>query len=460
MAISSLTIQGFRGFGRPGLLNLAIPTGEPGSGLTVLVGPNSGGKSTIIESFRVIANRNPQSFTEGRRNKFAGDKVSFTVALDAENEYVLRTVDAGGSETQWVDDNQPDLPRIYVLPSRRYFNPYFAKGDQERAAYTDQQVLTATRGEPISNFYTRLFTILKDRAEFDRVLGHVMSPVPEWTIDQAESGQYYLKFMTGDLFHNSDGLGEGLVSLFFIIDALYDSGDGEVIVIDEPELSIHPIYQERVAELLHQYAATRQIIYATHSAHFVSFDFIAAGAKVARIHKEGGTCRISHLTDATANKLRGYLENLYNPHILGLDARKAFFLDEGVVLVEGQEDVLYIRKVLDQLDSQIDGSFYGWGVGGASNMGTIAMMLKDLGFRRVVGILDSNMLELRKQLEADFPKFRFFCIAASDIRSKPARDAQEEIHGLLDGAGMIRPEYSKQTLELVIAVNKYLTQKP
>ncbi len=72
MSIASITVQGFRGFGRPGLLHLGQPNGSPGSGLTVLVGPNSGGKSTIIEAFHIIGNLNPQSFTEGRRNKLAG----------------------------------------------------------------------------------------------------------------------------------------------------------------------------------------------------------------------------------------------------------------------------------------------------------------------------------------------------------------------------------------------------
>ena len=72
MTISTLTIHGFRGFAEPGKLVLAQPTGRAGSGLTILVGPNSGGKSTVIESMRVIAHTSPQGFTEGRRNVRTG----------------------------------------------------------------------------------------------------------------------------------------------------------------------------------------------------------------------------------------------------------------------------------------------------------------------------------------------------------------------------------------------------
>ena len=76
MSLAKLTISGFRGFAEPEELQLAQPTAEPGSGLTILVGPNGGGKSTVVESLRVLGHLSAQSFTEGRRNKQAGDRVS------------------------------------------------------------------------------------------------------------------------------------------------------------------------------------------------------------------------------------------------------------------------------------------------------------------------------------------------------------------------------------------------
>ena len=349
------------------------------------------------------------------------------------------------------------MPQIYVLPSRRYFNPYFGKSAQGRDRYTRQHELPATRGEQVAGFSARLFNILNNRAAFDEILGRIIHPVPQWTIDRADGGNYYLKFSERDAYHSSDGVGEGLVSLFFIVDALYDSAPGEVIVIDEPELSIHPVHQERVAKLLDEYASDRQIVYATHSAHFVSFESVAAGAVVARAHKEQGVSRISQLSSDTVAGLRGYINNLNNPHILGLDARKVFFLEDRVVLVEGQEDVVFFRRVLEELGEEVRGSFYGWGVGGASNMRTIAQMLSDLGFRIVAGVLDNNVEEIRNQLELTFPDYRFVSIPAADIRTKASREAQPEVVGLLDSNGRMRPEYSQQTRELIANVNGYLT---
>ena len=54
MSVKSLTIKGLRGFSKPEKLRLAEPTGKVGSGLTILVGPNNGGKSTIIEAFGAV----------------------------------------------------------------------------------------------------------------------------------------------------------------------------------------------------------------------------------------------------------------------------------------------------------------------------------------------------------------------------------------------------------------------
>jgi hypothetical protein len=68
-----------------------------------------------------------------------------------------------------------------------------------------------------------------NREGFNKILEQIINPVPEWYIDQSDTGQYYLKFRTGNEFHTSDGMGEGLVSLFFIVDALYDSNPGNIV---------------------------------------------------------------------------------------------------------------------------------------------------------------------------------------------------------------------------------------
>ncbi|MCD8209931.1 MAG: AAA family ATPase, partial [Prevotella sp.] len=72
--IEEISCCGYRGFAQKQVLKLAIPDNEKrGSGLTVLIGPNGGGKSTIVECFSKI-NQKKASFSEGKRNKLAGDE--------------------------------------------------------------------------------------------------------------------------------------------------------------------------------------------------------------------------------------------------------------------------------------------------------------------------------------------------------------------------------------------------
>lgn len=447
-----LEITGLRGFSETGSLNLAQPNGQPGSGLTILVGPNNGGKSTVIEALRALAQDTPTSFTEGKRNKMAGDSVNLRLIF-GERTRAMGTVASGGSETRWVSDNSG--PQILTLPSRRYFGPYFGRGSFPRQQYIQQIGSLTERGQPI-NFSGRLFKILDDRQRFNAVLEKVLFPVPNWTIDQSDQGQYYLKFQTGNQFHNSDGLGEGIVSLFFIIDALYDSSAGALIALDEPELSLHPMLQRRLARLLAEFAKDRQVVYATHSPYFVNFEDVTNGGHVARVAKLQSGSRIFELKRSTAEKLSRFLADRNNPHVLGLDAREAFFLEDGIILVEGQEDVLMYPKILQQMNVTVQAEFFGWGVGGADNMKVIAALFKDLGFSKLIGLLDGNRNGLMESLRHDFPTYQFLQIPADDVRTKNAVGPKSEVKGLLDENGTLREEFRAPLSTLFGQANQYL----
>jgi hypothetical protein len=164
------------------------------------------------------------------------------------------------------------------------------------------------------------------------------------------------------------------------------------------------------------------------------------------------------LTEDTVKRLRGFLENVNNPHVLGINACEVFFLDDRVVLVEGQEDVVFLERVQRSLNARIDGNLFGWGVGGAENMEAIASVLHELGFSKVVGQLDGNRSDLATQLSLRFPAFHFFAIAADDIRTKEASGAKASVRGLLDDQNAeVRPEYVQDTLEKIAAANAYLS---
>ena len=459
MALKKLEVKGLRGFADLQNLMFAIPNGTLGSGLTIMVGPTNGGKSTVVEALNAltISYRQPQSFTEGRRNKPAGDRI-WIQAEDTNGEVAaLQTVTSGGSETEWSPSPFTLSQKMFILPSRRYFNPYFSKSTVTRESYMSQYGVSVTRGTSLNQFAYRLFNVQENRATFDAVLGKVLRPVPNCTIDQSDPGQYYLKLETRGQFHSSEGMGEGLVSLLFIIDALYDSNSGDVIVIDEPELSLHPTLQRRLAALLTEYAADRQIVIATHSPYFADFHAMLNGARLSRIYQRNASSVISSASESTMQDLAGFLRDRNNPHVLGLDAREAFFLEDGVILVEGQEDVILYKQVASQIGIDIEGDYYGWGVGGAEKMRTIATLLNELGFERVVGLLDGNRSSLVPTLQMAFPEYHFAAIPADDIRTKRAVPERAEIRGILDEPGNVRPEFEEQMRAILTELNRALT---
>ena len=468
MPIIEMTIEGYRGFATDQQVRFAQPTGAVGSGLTALVGPNNGGKSTVIEALHALTAQGAVSFSEGKRNKAAGDQVKI-IAKTHDGEHSVRTAPQGGSETVRSPEQSP-LPRCCVLPSRRFFSPYFGQGEWSRDTYVHGRQVPSSRSEAISGFNYRLFKALRQRDAFNQVLTRVVDPPPKWTIEQSDHGDYYIKVDEHGQYHNSDGLGEGIISLLFIVDALYDSDAGDIVVIDEPELSLHPVYQRRLGELLADYARDRQIIYATHSPYFVNFEHILAGATIARIHKRGGSSVVSHLAPTTAARCAGLLEDTHNPHVLGLDARETFFQEDGVIVVEGQEDAVYYPKVLDQLvqggDLSDDSRAYlrerifGWGAGGATKVETVSTILHDLGFERVAGMLDNDQQETAQSLRSNFPDYDFHCIPADDVRTKKRDSDARETIGLLNDEQLLRSEFREEVLTIFSRIETSLRGKP
>jgi energy-coupling factor transporter ATP-binding protein EcfA2 len=454
MPLNRIEIVGYRGFRRREVLDLAIPNGEIGSGLTILTGPNNSGKSSILECLRARSGgQQTVSFSVGTRNADT-EMVEIKYVVDGRDE-VLRSLTKGSSET--IREGVVPNFDIFVLPSRRAFNPYFHRNPWTREQYLMNSTLPAQRSSVLTNFESRLFTTIKNPGPFNEMLEKVLGFRPEWTIDQSDQGTYFLKFFNGKYSHSSDGMGEGIVSVFAIVDSLHDSKSTDVIVIDEPELSLHPNLQKRLAALLGQLSTDRQIVISTHSPYFVDLQALRNGGNLARITATDNGTRINQLSDPAKASIRRLSEgNIYNPHVFGLDARELFFQEEQIILTEGQEDVLLYPKVAQQVDCKIKGSFFGWGVGGANNITHLCAILGDLGFKKVAALLDGDKTSELAKLKEKFPNYFFDCIPARDIRTKPARKATEPVSGLLDERLNVKPEFIEPLTRLFTALSDHM----
>jgi predicted ATP-dependent endonuclease of OLD family len=456
-AIRSLTIEGFRGFTSAKTVRPCVPGGKPGSGLTIIVGPNNSGKSTITEAIIAVTQGSLPRFHLGQRNVDAGDRVKIEVELTDDQKRAVRTVDAGGSQT--VAEGQLDRPLVYALPSRRQFASSFGEERYTREQYAGHFQHQASR-ESVPSLHAQLNRIAMsadEKTRFDALLNELMGYTPTWAIETHENGQNYLKYTVANRSHSSGGLGDGIVSLFSIAATLHAADPGTIVVIDEPELSLHPQFQRRLLAKLVSTASDMQIIITTHSPLLIGWQAIADGTQVIRTFRGDDGVGVFPLSEGSRALVRGLLNDRANPHVLGLDASEVFFYEDGILLVEGQEDVLLLPEVAQQAGIPLKHALFGWGVGGADKMHVVASILKDLGFKRVAGLLDADKKDAAERHRTAFPDYHFFLLPADDVRSKEAQPQRIAKVGLLDGDRKLRPDLVEATRQLLRDIDEVLS---
>ncbi|GAA4736868.1 AAA family ATPase [Flavisolibacter ginsenosidimutans] len=133
-----------------------------------------------------------------------------------------------------------------------------------------------------------------------------------------------LEFYIDDEWYPFDQLSDGTKRLFYIISEVAYSGeyyyagkamavvskdDGRVILLEEPELGIHPHQLQALLRFLKEQAEDKQIILTTHSPQVL--DALSQSdldrVIIAYSDKQEGT-KLRHLTDAEMSKARKYIE--------------------------------------------------------------------------------------------------------------------------------------------------------
>lgn len=462
----SIAIQGFRGFREEVTLRLAQPTGAAGSGMTIVVGANNTGKSTIWESFDAVSRKSDVSFSAGRRNVRTPGGVRITLRRSDGSTCTLASQNENTSETrkEWL----PEPPgaesfEIVSVPSRRTFEVNFGRSwGADRDWMAQGSDLSRHRqANQMSPFTSRLFKLNGDAEEkeaFDKLMAEVVGYPIDWTIDLGEGQQgqsYFLKVSTGDIDHTSEGLGDGIISLIFILDAIRDLAPNSLVVLDEPELSLHPQLVRRLGRVLAERAKDRQIVVFTHSPLLVSWDDIAAGAEIARVYKQGADSKIAQVRRETIEEVTKARGNWRVPHTLGQEANEALFLDDRIIVVEGPEDRGLLPTVAIEAGVELPGTIFGWGAGGAQNVPRIIALLKDLGFTKIAAVLDDNVPDVVQQIHEVYPRVLVKEMPAADIRDK--HEKSKDVTGLLDERGKrLKEDLKEPTRQVLQSVADYL----
>ena len=461
--LKKITIKGYRGFRTSTPIPLATPNGQPGSGYNVFVGPNNSGKTTSLEAIKYYhAPAQNISFSEGKRNtksKKSGH-VKIDYLADDGAKFTVETVPEGGSQV--IISGEANIDEIpYVLQSRRYtdyemHNPY---PNQNRGNFIINQINnTRNRSYNLSGYEERIFRWREQKAEFDKMLHQIIIEPFDWTIEQSDNGAYYIKmiFANGSIIHTREGVGDGYWSIFTVVDALYDSKPGSIIAIDEPELSLHPSMQKRIIKIFEEYSANRQIIVTTHSPYFISINSILNMGSLIRFHKSlSGDIMINTIDADDRAFIKSTTTNVNNPHILGHKALELFFAENGLVITEGQDDVIIISRICRGLGLHIHADFFGWGAGGMGNIPKILHMLRNLGYDNISAIYDGDKTKEYKNCKDLFPEYNILILPKDDIRDKPATPPRTKKEGLADEHGNLKPENKAAFIKIIDSINSY-----
>lgn len=451
--ITSASISGFRGFGPCQEVRPGVPTEQrPGSGLTCLVGPNNGGKSSVLEAIHMASLRKTQTLQREERNEKTARQTEIIVTFADGKAHIARSNKTDKSRLDVVGDADDSGPYgVYYLLGRREFPRAFEGTGLEREVFV--------RGQPSAHTRT-----------LDGQAWH-KARAPKWTSDafrdylreisgfslpiEVEQGQPAV--LSGGHEHSPRLLGDGVAQAACIADALFDCGTETVTLIEEPESGLHPSLQRRIMRAFVEKAKQNQILIATHSPQFIDWGVLQNGGTLARVwRRDGEFAAIRQLSPDLVRQACALLVDRNNPHVLGAVASEVFFLSDCVILVEGQEDVVFYRGILQQLNLDVGGDFFGWGVGGASKMPLIARILSQLGYRRVVGILDADKERLRDELSAEFRSYNFFVTWTDDVRDKP----DQNLHGLCSTDGKLKLEHKTRTVAMFEEIRDWLAEAP
>lgn len=438
--LKSLRISNYRGFLSDQEIKFAIPNGKNGSGITLIVGPNNSGKTSVVEALMLNPNK---KFTKGERH--ANPPVVKIESDEGVAEY--SNIDKG-SQIQLVPTSQEHKVLFDIISSRRYWSSR-ARQEITPSQFTSTSLNANIRGQSTSLEVAHLLRGINRnhdlKGKFTKLIQRMSRYFTDWTIDTGDDGEDFVKYLTQTaLEHRTDFLGDGLISVMRICAHLVADEKGKVLIIDEPELSLHPNSQKELAKIISEVSKDRQIIVCTHSPHFVNFSDFLNGGDIVRLNKiEDKECVVSQLskTKNYFTKLIGLTEDWHKPQLLDYVAKEMLFY-ERVLLTEGQEDVALIRRYYTENSKPHRFEIFGYGVGGYGNMGLFLELAKDLNFEKVAALFDkgtSTYESLKKLYESN--RVKFFELQTDDIRDKDGCNSKcEQVNktGVYDKRGDLK----------------------
>jgi len=264
MFLSSIRLQNFKCF-EDETIELNVPTSNvPGSGLTILVGENNSGKTTIFSAL----------------TKLKDDAVVYSLERRNEQDICITLVDsdgatksikniAGSANIEITGESRLSLNTIDIVKDNKF---WVGNAGSRRLGYGDYRRQQNYGRESIDNkLASALISVVSDddlKQRFDGLIKEVFPDFRDWTTDadDPQTGVYIKYKVSENQYVKIDhSVGSGILSVFRIVYAIVAEDTDKVLVIDEPEVYLHPLAQQNLLKVLERESSRYQIVFTTHS---------------------------------------------------------------------------------------------------------------------------------------------------------------------------------------------------
>jgi predicted ATP-dependent endonuclease of OLD family len=284
MFIESINIKKFRVLEEI-TINFRTPdnkesTLDNGNIVNIIAGVNGSGKTSLLEAI-FLALANPADFFY--ENDYGSISLSKFNNIDLNNWIDLRNKIEQLNKKNRGEFNVHNDPRIIFLPSQQNFN--YSSVSQLSPNYIFSNRINTSQIIGQAEFYIKEFILSKERES------NIADPKQrtQAAIDAFNSNFLDAKLLTKlvdlskqmfnrPIFKNAsndevtiDQLSDGEKQLYGRLIALMIlEPSNSIILIDEPEIALHPAWQQRIMQLYSHIGKNNQFIVATHSPQIIA----------------------------------------------------------------------------------------------------------------------------------------------------------------------------------------------
>lgn len=273
--LTRIRIEGFRRFQEPFELDLRDPLGEPCE-TVVIAGSNGSGKTTVLDAIRLVLEMDIGLYL----GRGAGDMSITLDLLDRDSRETTRLAYDPGHAVQrppdfhcpviYFSSRRSPAPSGSLMPSSGREGESTFAGEAHRITRFKQRVINNRarsafrRGDrPEDRWLARL------NAAWAEFHGHDGTRVDADVVDPKSDDPTFDLFVfeaDGERRCSIDLVSSGEMELLAFAGTLVIDDFAGLLLIDEPELHLHPEWASQIMRALRALAPDAQIIAATHAA--------------------------------------------------------------------------------------------------------------------------------------------------------------------------------------------------